>query len=85
MVAVLPHKLIKHPIWSLYIEIRKQLLPVCGFSFSPHCVIGGRPHSGETEGYTLTTQYCEGRAILRGKRNRDACTATSKRKIREVG
>ena len=23
MVAVLPHKLIKHPIWSLYIEIRK--------------------------------------------------------------
>ena len=23
MVAVLPHKLIKHPTWSLYIEIRK--------------------------------------------------------------
>lgn len=23
IVAVLPHKLIKHPIWSLYIEIRK--------------------------------------------------------------
>ena len=23
IVVVLPHKLIKHPIWSLYIEIRK--------------------------------------------------------------
>lgn len=45
--------------------------------------LGGIPEYGETERRTSGTRYCDRGAKPGGGLNRSACTAASKRKVRE--